>query len=233
MTIRDHMNLIEGLNELHLPLRKGTLGNARGNYGAFIVVMDPHDFILLSTPAKEVSQIYKDKFTTVDSYKRAKHPDFNKNNYNMPFLGVRYDTGKVFEHEGCHRAAMVAKEGGTKFPCYVMFRSPTIWTVKFVKTDSETYDSERLEQDFNSKNEADLFIHELRQPHEDYWYSDIDLDSRSSRMKGSPRSNPEKWEYDAWNKEDMPQAFIGQFDPISIPTSKMKFAPIKGYHHYT
>jgi hypothetical protein len=48
-------------------------------------------------------------------------------------------------------------------------------------------------------------------------------------MKGSPRSEPFK--HDKWKSDDMPPQFIGEFNKsIVVPTSGMRFAPVKRYY---
>ena len=52
-------------------------------------------------------------------------------------------------------------------------------------------------------------------------------------MKGSPRSDPSNWKFDAWKKEDMPAQFIGQYNnSVKVPTSSMRFGPVKGHTHF-
>ena len=68
----------------------------------------------------------------------------------------------------------------------------------------------------------------------EFFYSDIEINTiGGDTMKGSPRSEPENWEYDAWKKEDMPKQLIGQFDPlVVVPANRMKVGIVKGYRHY-
>ncbi len=226
----------------NLPLTKDAIRNARGNYAAFIVVMDPVDFILLTSSADEIDKIYSDKFAaSVADYKSGAHPTYNMNNYFMPFLEVDFETGKVRAHEGRHRAAMVAKEGGKRFPCAITFRESKVWICSYEKTkfiDGEfDYDhSEREEKEFSAPEQAQQFVENLkrlsRDPNHDYIYSGCEIDYLGGgKMKGSPRSSG--WDYDAWKAEDMPKQLVGQYDSsVIVPVSKLKFGPVKGHRHF-
>ena len=233
------------LEEARLPLQKGAVDRMRSSYAALLVVMDPNDFIRLTTPADEIKQIYKDRFAlSISDYETGVDAEFNKSKYNSPWLIVDHATGKVKGHEGRHRAAMVAKEGGTKFPCVLLFRHPTAYEITYTiepleyDEDDVTVDS-RVSRVFASKEEAEQFEKYLRSENDSddqpqNYYSDIEINTiGGDTMKGSPRSDPENWKYDAWKKEDMPKQLIGQFDPlVVVPSSRMKVGIVKGYRHY-
>jgi hypothetical protein len=231
--------------EARLPLAKGSLSSTKGFYAAMVVVMNPRDFIRLSTPADEVSQIYSDKFASnVADYKSGVDDRFNKNNYGMPFLDVEYPSGKVLSHEGRHRAAMIAKEGGTKFPCVIKFVESRKYVLSYNRApldDDGNFDwdhEERLEQTFPTYKAAQKFWENLKKTQSDheqqlaFWHSGEKIETfGGGTMKGSPRS--QGWDRDAWKHTDIPKQLIGQFDPsVVIPTSNMKHGLVKGYTHY-
>jgi hypothetical protein len=249
MDFRSIINLVETTASLEIdedvkfPLRKGVLGSARGNYAAMIAVMDPRDFIRLTTPNKEIDQIYKGKFaSSVADYKSGVHPEFNKDQYNMPFLYVEHATGKVKGHEGRHRAAMVAKEGGKKFPCVLIFKELREWAVTYTEApfteDGEFGEGVDKEQTFSSQDEANAFQAKLKQLNNDVhhgsYYSRIEIETLGGgTMKGSPRSDPSNWEFKAWEHRDMPPQLVGQFDQsVIIPTDRMQHGVVKGYRHF-
>ena len=228
--------------DANLPLRKGVLDNVRGNYGALIAVMDPKDFIrLTTTDEQEYEQIFRDKFAKVSDYRSGANPDFNLNQYNMPYLIVNYETGKVAGHEGRHRAAMVAKEGGTRFPCYLMFRSGSNafylryerekWLENGERSEPEEVEEVFTDADamYNRKEELERLRNEDDHP---YWYSMFQTNSSvPTKMKGSPRS--QGFDYDAWKPEDMPNQLIGQFNSsIVVPKSRIKVGVVKGHRHF-
>ena len=238
------------LEEARLPLQKGSVNSMRSSYAALLVVMDPNDFIRLTTPADEIEQIHKDRFAlSISDYETGADTEFNKSKYNIPWLSVDHTTGKVKGHEGRHRAAMVAKEGGTKFPCVLLFRKPTAYeityTIEPLEYDEDgmiSYDYDNVtsvSRVFASKEEAEQFEKYLRSENDSddqpqNYYSDIEITTiGGDTMKGSPRSEPENWKYDAWKKEDMPKQLIGQFDSlVVVPSSRMKVGVVKGYRHY-
>jgi hypothetical protein len=223
------------------PLRKGVINHARGNYAALVAVMDPRDFIRLTTTnQQEYDQIFKDKFAkTVSDYKTGADPEFNKEKYNMPYLIVEYPSGKVIGHEGRHRAAMVAKEGGTRFPCYLKFRTgKSDVMLRYTREKKWDGPEEDMEQTFKSYDEMEAFKDELLRLRDDddhpYWYSMFQSHrDEGYTMKGSPRSKPENWEYDPWKPEDMPDALHGQYnDAVTVPKSRIRVGVVKGYSHY-
>ena len=245
------------ITEAYLPLKKGSMNWARGMYGAFVCVMSPENFIRLTTSdQKEYDKIFSDKYANLNSYKSDGNTDddydnknYNKNMYNMPFLYVNYETGKVTAHEGRHRAAMIDKEGGNTFPCLVIFEYSNEYQVtfkvepllynddgRFIDYDYDNaYDDEKI---FKSKEDAEEFEKYLRSENESIqpkiFYSRIEINVIfGGKMKGSPRSDPSNWKFDAWKKEDMPAQFIGQYNnSVKVPTSSMRFGPVKGHTHF-
>lgn len=234
------MRLFELFERKHLPLRKGALQNMRGSYAAFIVVMRPKDFVRLTTEnLKSYHRIFDDEFASLDDYAAKKHPDYNPDMYNMPFLRIDYETGKVMAHEGRHRAAMVAKAGGDKFPCVFMFELKTLYQLVYQTENRETGVKQNHVEDYDREYKADDRIKELRQTFRDddhpVWYDDFEVNIVRSggQMKGSPKSDSSTWTFKAWEPSDMPPVLVGQYDEsVIVPTSDMKFGPVKGYNHY-
>ena len=226
----------------HLPLNKGANDGVRGNYGAFICVMQPSDFLRLTTENDEhLEQIHTDEFSDLETFANDGHERYKKSNYSMPFLNIEFETGKVKGHEGRHRAAMVEKAGGRSFPCMIMFKETEKWRLTYDKasrTGDESHDPDGEVEEF-FPNEAAVkarvdTLRSLNTLHKfDYYYEEMKWEKVSGygTMKGSPRSKD--WDYDSWKPEDIPQRFIGQFDPmVVVPTLRMKFGPVKGYRHF-
>jgi len=110
------MKIAEILTEKHLPLSKQGVKQSFSRYPGLVAVMDPKDFIRLTTTSdKEFNEIFKNNsdYNFVDK--------FDKDEYQMPFLEVILDSGKIIGHEGRHRAAIIAEHGGTHFPVMVYF----------------------------------------------------------------------------------------------------------------
>ena len=231
------MNL-KHIFEANLPLRKGAIANARGNYDALICVMNPIDFIRLTTEDEEsLNRIFTDEFSSLDDFNKE-GSTYNKNSYNMPFLKVIHETGKVLGHEGRHRAAMIAKAGGKSFPCTIAFATNYTYEVSWSESDFAHEDADDVEkvQNFETIEDAREFVKKLEALNNrddlTIFYSNVKLQvDGGSRMKGSPRS--EGWNYKPWSVSDVPAQFIGEFNPaMIIPTSKMRFGLVKGYRHY-
>lgn len=234
--------------EVKFPLAKDVLSRARGSYGALLCVMNPMDFLRLTT-VSEVDRehiLHKDEFApSVAAFKSGEHPKYNKNQYGIPYLNVDYESGQVVGHEGRHRAAMMVREGGTKFPCVLYFRSAMEFEVTYSREPISIENGEVVygrgeyhEQIFKSQEEAEAFIDNLKAENKniesDVYNSDIKNRALGgSTMKGSPRSIPSEWKYDAWKPEDMPNQLIGQFNSsVVVPKSDMKVGVVKGYGHY-
>jgi len=234
--------------EVKFPLAKGVLDRARGSYGALVCVMNPKDFLRLTTVSNADLEhiLHKDEFApSVAAYKNVEHPVYNKNQYGMPYLNVDFESGKVLGHEGRHRAAMVVREGGTKFPCVLFFKSSMEWEVTYFREPVSVEDGEvvygrgeHLEQMFKSQDDAEAFIAGLKKENAnvdgEFYNTEIKTNALGgSTMKGSPRSEPDKWRYDPWKPEDMPDQLIGQFNSaIVVPKSRLRVGVVKGYSHY-
>ena len=221
-----------------LPLNKGTNAAAIDGYASFICVMNPMDFITLTTGDQaHIDKIFKDDFSDLEAYSKDEHPIYKKSKYDIPFLYVNYNKGKVSGHEGRHRAAMVAKAGGKSFPCLIIFKSDAQWKLTYEKSSrtGET-DDQTVTEYFASEDAVYERIDTLKSLNTlhvfDYFYEEFDVEQTASRgvMKGSPRSQPFK--ADAWRVEDIPEYFVSQFSSKAIPTSRMKFGPVKGHTHF-
>lgn len=235
----------DGLNEEQLderqtlPLNKGANDSARGLYAAFICVMKPNDFLRLTTDGDaHMDKIRNDEFSDLETYAKDGHQYYKKSNYNMPFLFIEYETGRVVGHEGRHRAAMVEKAGGRSFPCLIVFKHTEKWSLTYEKSSRTGHvDDETIQEFFPSENRAEDRADTLRSLNGldefDFFYEEFKIEQVSGKttMKGSPRS--QGWDYDAWKMEDFPEKFIGQYDRmVVIPTLRMKFGPVKGYNHF-
>ena len=222
-----------------LPLKKGANDGARGLYGAFVCVMQPSDFLRLTTDGDEhLAKIHKDEFTDLQTYAADTDEKYGKSKYNMPFLFIEFETGRVTGHEGRHRAAMVERAGGRSFPCMIVFKETEKWRLTYEKASRTGHvDDELVQEFFASEAQVDQRVDTLRSLNSldqfDFYYEEFKVEQVTGRgtMKGSPRSDG--WDYDSWKTQDIPEKFIGQFDPmVVIPTLRMKFGPVKGYRHF-
>lgn len=222
-----------------LPLKKGANDGARGLYGAFVCVMQPSDFLRLTTDGDEhLAKIHKDEFTDLQTYAADTDEKYGKSKYNMPFLFIEHETGRVTGHEGRHRAAMVERAGGRSFPCMIVFKESEKWRLTYEKASRTGHvDDELVQEFFPSEAKVDQRVDTLRSLNSldqfDFYYEEFKVEQVTGKgtMKGSPRSDG--WDYDSWKTQDIPEKFIGQFDPmVVIPTLRMKFGPVKGYRHF-
>lgn len=222
-----------------LPLKKGANDGARGLYGAFVCVMQPSDFLRLTTDGDEhLAKIHKDEFTDLQTYAADTDEKYGKSKYNMPFLFIEHETGRVTGHEGRHRAAMVERAGGRSFPCMIVFKESEKWRLTYEKASRTGHVDDQLVQEFfPSEAKVDQRVDTLRSLNSldqfDFYYEEFKVEQVTGKgtMKGSPRSDG--WDYDSWKTQDIPEKFIGQFDPmVVIPTLRMKFGPVKGYRHF-
>lgn len=240
---------ISDLSERHLPIGKNALRGLRGSYVALIVTMKPEDFIRLTTDSQEsYDRIFQQTKVDLDTYRAGTNPEMNADWHGMPYLTVEIETGRVGNHEGRHRAAMVARAGGTSFPVGIIFKAPKQYVVTYEKVDytdwdgGETPESTDEEETFLTWRAAEAREAELKAESRDLdtpeYYYRVNIDTRGGgTMKGSPRSpaynDGDAWTYSAWNASDMPAQLIGQFDKsIVVPTSEMKVGVAKGYQHY-
>jgi hypothetical protein len=216
------------LEETHLPLRKGTISNSRGVYSAFIVVMSPMNFLKLTTDEYAFRQIQDD---VEDNYQSGQHAEYQQQgNYELPYLIIDYYSGKVIGHEGRHRAMMILKEGGSRFPCSIECRQPKIWEVKYY----EYADDDMHSQRFTSSEKAREFRDSLYAANFDSideLYDNITTEMvGGGYMRGSPRSKG--WDYDAWTVADFPKFLESQFTSVKVPATAMRIGLVKGYSHF-
>lgn len=118
---------------------------ARGNKASGTIIMNPHDFLVLTTTNKaEYDHIMEGALTTAEYNHFAK----TEQNIHMPWLDVTLDgkkptfggkpsktkPGRVVGHEGRHRAAALIKEGIDKM---VVLLQPRIGGMKQFKKPSQ------------------------------------------------------------------------------------------------
>lgn len=231
------MRLNEFVSEAALthPLPKGVNRWAEDQYAAFVVVMHPRDFLELTTSSvQEFDEIMASVDVKLDDFRNGTDATFHKNKYSLPpFLDICWPSGQVYRHEGRHRAARVLKAGGKKFTCYVSCFADRVWEVKWeiVNLDEIWDDPEIKSQVCDSKEAAKQLENELYSSNRvdgvRFLNKNIKVNSTIPRlMKGGP--NTQYWDYEPWEKSNMPANFIGQYrDWVKVPTTRMKFAPMK------
>ena len=154
----------DGLTEdMKLKMLPDQVRNARGLYAAFIISIQPRDFIELTThDTKEFQHIYSRKFPlSPEEYKEhmaGLSIENDEGSYQMPFLNVDFPSGKITGHEGRHRAAMLDKNGGKSMPVFIIPKEDTIWraTQEFNDDDWNVLDS--MTADFHTESEANHFL---------------------------------------------------------------------------
>jgi hypothetical protein len=222
------------------------MANARNNHDALLVVMNPMDFLKLTTPDDDELQSIIDKVDRSLADYNSGVGEYNKSNYNLPYLNVLWPSGKIVGHEGRHRAAMVYKEGGKSFTATISFRQDYSYFVTWEQTDEngdevldEHGEPKMFSQPFPTLQSASAFKREI----ENEWRApDYDWSQGTkSRVKvvtnggNILRGHPERnnfnvhpWVYGKWTPADMPPALIGQYnDSIRIPTSRMKIGVVR------
>lgn len=215
-----------------LPIAREALRTARGSYASLIAVMNPRDFIRLTTGDDN-------EFDIINSHEFPGMSNYDPKQYGLPWLNVLYPSGQVTGHEGRHRAAMVLRAGGTSFPCVIYFRSERIFIVRYEKYNPATDEGESLNQKFHTAEERNAFVKELETLNKNldqpFSYHDIRADVLGgSSLRGHPgRSDFQNWKYAAWKPTDMPPYLIGQFNPsVKVPTATMRIGVVKGHRHY-
>lgn len=240
--------------EQRLPLTKRAYRRFGGEYPAFIIVLDPHDFVRLTSETdEEIKSIYDREFPMPnDEY--VGRGGTEPGRFDMPYLFVEYPTGVIRGHEGRHRAAMVAKQGGKSYPVVVSMREPARYEVSYEimyhpvfdpKTGEliEKEDEEKVEE-WPDTPEFEARLAELRKLHDartdfeaanERGYSIWDLKvtrHRGGRLRGHPeRSDFDEYEYAAWRIEDFPKQLIGQYDH-SVVVTDFRVGLAKGQDHY-
>lgn len=215
------------LTAARLPLKKGVIPASRGFYGALVAVMRPEQFIRLTTKNEaEFQQIMDQTTNGLDKY--------DKQQYGIPFLDVNMTDGRIYGHEGRHRAAMVFKAGGDKFPVVIVLRR-TKWIVSWEIEDEGLSDDEALQsKTFYDEDEAQTFMFEQKLAAIGSNINNVQMRRYSDTMKGSPAaSDPSNWKYAPYRPDDLPPILRGQFNQyITVKTDKMKRGPVKGYSHF-
>lgn len=223
-----------------LPLIGGGIPNARGSYGAFLVTMNPDDFLKLTTSPRDLERILatpfpldKDEYTQTHSYNNGA----NYGRFPLPFLKVIFPSGKITGHEGRHRAAMIMRKGGDRIPVIIYPYEDLGWEAKYQYWSDEdegfvdvTTGPHASEQEARDSASADL----LKYPEEDRGSRIKALPHGSVQLKGSPsRSNRKEYCWAAWEKEDFPNQLVGQYDQsVVVGSDRINIGKIKGYRHY-
>lgn len=221
-----------------LPFKKDSMANSRGRHDALIAVMHPVDFLKLTTNDQaHLDSIIDTVDRTVDQYNSGES-EYNKFEYNIPYLLVSYPSGKVMGHEGRHRAAMVLKSGGISFPVAIALRSPIKHFVTWEQMDDNgdvivDADDEPVvhSKEFDKLEDAEKFKNELKSDWGNGSISVKKVTIGGNILKGHPdrnNFNVHPWVYGKWTPEDMPPVLIGEEnDSIRIPTNRMKVGVIK------
>lgn len=228
------MHLRELFESFRLPITRGEIPRARGSYGAFVVSISTEDFLKLTTPNQAAIDSIKARPFPADreAYVNDYGDDKNFGKYNMPFLKVSFPDGKIFGHEGRHRAAMVARKGGDRIPVIIYPYEDTGYEVTYKYWDESGYRQERTLTGFSDEESAHRAGEEALRafPEDDrgriktHWSGNRILRGEQSR------SNPEDWCYAAWKKEDFPKVLRGQY--TDYETSDFRVGIVKGYHHH-
>jgi hypothetical protein len=219
-----------------LPLNKGVMRNARGRRDALLAVMDPMDFLRLTTKNQaEIDSVINTVDRSIEQYASGQGV-YNKTEYFLPYLGVSFPSGHVFSHEGRHRAAMIIKAGGKSFPVTVYFNSETTYVVTWKRLDDNgdpvigaEGDDVIFSRKFLSRASASEFLEQTRADGDCFNVRKETL--HGGMLKGHPDRNNfdvHPYEYGKWAVEDMPKVLTGQFDPsVKVSTSDMKIGLIK------
>ena len=228
------MNLND-LLENRLPLFKGQIPNARGDYGAFVCVMTPRDFLKLTATPEDLKRILADPFPDTEAdYSSWKGNLTDYGRFPMPFLKVKFPSGKVFGHEGRHRAAMVMRQGGKAFPVMIYPYGEDRYEAMIRWIDDETDEDHRWSDIFDTEEEADDDV-------EQKW-SEIGPNIYGKRtrvtvvpygkLRGAPaRSQPQNFEYAMWRVEDFPPCLFSQYNSYDR-VCQFKVGLVKGYRHH-
>lgn len=181
--------------EKRLPLSKSAYANNRSRKASFVAVMSPRDFIRLTTRNDEAfDSIVKNTKVELDQYKSGDNEYHKADSYFMPFLNVSM-TGKVLGHEGRHRAAMVMKAGGDKFPCTIHLYTPDEYVLVYSWHDWDTDEQHVRKEIFPSYEEAEKREEELKKDDSVYYKTDIEHQGRVLKKMS-----------------EMPSTLIGQFN---------------------
>jgi hypothetical protein len=225
-----------------LPLVAKQLPRVRGSYGAFIITMDPKDFLALTTTDEdELRQIqnptrpfpHDREHYAQDRYSGDK--DFGR--FEIPYLNVRFPSGKIFGHEGRHRSNMVMLAGGKRVPVVIYPYEETEYEGRVEYFSDDENDHERQVKrlgPFHDYDEARAVTKAERHSMEMddiYVVRDRVETLRGNPLKGQP-DRSDGWDKAAWKVDDFPQQLVGQFNP-SVVVRDFRVGLVKGYHHHT
>ena len=225
------------LNELfenyRLPVRRGEIPKVRGSYGAFIISLGAEDFLRLTTPNEEAIQRIKsrpfpeDREEYIDSY--GTEEEFGK--FNLPFLKVEFPSGRIFGHEGRHRAAMVLRKGGDRIPVVIYPYEDFGYEVTYhywMGDEKKQITQGGFADEMAAYQYGEEKLSEI--PTEDRGRIETRWIGRGI-LRGEPsRSDPSDWCYSAWKREDFPKVLRGQFSEYF--SNDFKVGMVKGYRHH-
>ena len=187
-----------------LPLPKGASpAHVHGRPTSLLAVMDPVDFTRLTTNGGEGVRHMLDSVGDGS----ALHAGGGDGRFAMPHLVVDAAPGRILEHDGRHRCALVARARGRKVPVAMRFRDGGTWVLTWVESgDSPTYVATR-EESFPAREAA------------------LARKGRPERGQGGPEGTS-CWMFDlvhaggGWaGGTSLPETLTGQFDPaISMGT---------------
>lgn len=239
------------LLEARLPLIKGDLPRLRGSYAAFVITMNPADFLRLTVTGNDLERIQSRSFPNdLDTFKNAHGGnDENFGRYSMPFLMITWPSGKITGHEGRHRANMILKQGGNVFPVAIFMKTANEYEITYERWDPNTDETTSQSETFTDYTEAERRVKYLKSwnkmrrdaygsdeedKFEDVLYFTVRMNHlRGNTIKGSPNyENPnDPWDRKAFTTEDMPKQLIGQYDS-SVVVTDFKVGLVKGYKHF-
>jgi hypothetical protein len=152
----------------------------------------------------------------------------------MPFLKVQFPSGKIFGHEGRHRAAWVKRSGGTRIPVTIYPYSESEYTGQI-----EYYD-DNGERQFSTVGPFGDHTDAVAATKAERHRIAVDLDLYVSRdrvehtgnitLKGQP-DRSDGWDKAAWRVEDFPEQLVGQYNR-SVVVRDFRVGLVKGYNHF-
>lgn len=222
-----------------LPFPKDGLAQAKDSYAAFVCVIDPHEFLRLTTTGPDHIQRIHDIVANGVGMDEYLSPDNVDRHFIAPYLDVYYPSGEIFGHEGRHRAAMVIRAGGDKFTFTIRFSKEKTFSLDYevVKKEDGSLAGKHTET-FTHFNDADTrrlssivyndrILGELGYDPDAHWLNTGEVNEHGGgKMKGGPSS--EGFNRVPWKMEDMVPVLIGQTDKsVRFDTRNMRYALIK------
>jgi len=226
------------LTENRLSLNGGDVKSYAADYGAFLITMHPHDFLLLTThDDNEYKQICDAPFPipTAD-FEALGYEWGSTDKFQLPYLNVIYPSGQIIGHEGRHRAAMIMKQGGDKFPVAIFMRTPYAFELNYTIADCDHIKpDQKMVERFDNRAAAEARRAELDdadvEGDEDgtLYYSRFKIDTHHPiKLRGCPeRSDPSEWRWAPWEISDFPKQLVGQFSPVTVPKSRFGIGLMK------